>query len=263
MLLSILNIATIQAKCFSNSNQAILKSGGTIYSDNGMYFLTIAASDGNLILYDLYKPAGNRAIWNAGIHLKSPDNETLQFYNGVLSRWGIESYWDKWSGEHKVSNERWYSHLYNNSSGGSVFCIQNDGNLVVYKGSKVLWASNSEQKFYHFMPVGVGSVNISACGTSTTQSSFEQGWLDNACSQNTEKDNVIVTFSGTSNRCYLTYKDKTLMADKCDNDSVVIKTKGDKFLFLCQQKSPGDQSCSWVTTQKLSATTMLSSSLYN
>ncbi|WP_119344683.1 hypothetical protein [Facilibium subflavum] len=132
--------------------------------------------------------------------------------------------------------------------------------------SGVITITLSDNFFDHeLVGIGIGALEVKACGSSSqyyANSSSSRHWSD-PCGSNQDKNNVVVSFSGHMGRCYLTRKNGgKLTVGKCDNNSIVMKVKGNNILFLCQQKSPGDESCSWVEKSQLTTSHMLSYNLY-
>ncbi|GAW52461.1 hypothetical protein PD653_4558 [Nocardioides sp. PD653] len=101
-----------------------LDVGQWLRSSNGAYTL-VMQSDANLVLYH-----GSRAIWASGTngrpvhHLKLHDN-------GCMALIDSSGNW-LWRPSPDPCNK-----------GGDHLAVQNDGNLVLYAGSRAVWASNT------------------------------------------------------------------------------------------------------------------------
>lgn len=103
-----------------------LPPGGKIYSDNGKYFLTLQASDGNLVLY---RTVGSAPVWSnysyGGVKVVVQHDLNFVVYkaaNGVA----------------------WATYTQKNvSDQGAYLTVENTGYLSLHSGdSRVLWNSN-------------------------------------------------------------------------------------------------------------------------
>nr|WKF56047.1 hypothetical protein HUO10_000491 [Paraburkholderia busanensis] len=154
-----------------------LPLGGTVYSDNGQYVLTLQASDGNLVLYSATGP-----IWQAQSNGKGvtravmqPDGNFVLYtsanqpifvintgrpnsYLNVQNDGNIVFYWDRpvWTSNTSDPNTMQTNQarvLYANTKivAGSSYTVgqyflilQADGNFVLYKNGSPIWYTNTQ-----------------------------------------------------------------------------------------------------------------------
>jgi hypothetical protein len=98
--------------------------GQWLQSSNGAYRL-VMQSDANLVLYH-----GSRAIWASGTNGKAVHHLKLHD-NGCLALIDARGNW-LWRPSPDPCNK-----------GGDRLVVQSDGNLVLYAGSRAVWASNT------------------------------------------------------------------------------------------------------------------------
>jgi hypothetical protein len=118
--LSLLCLASFSSQSAILSSEERLMPGGSIFSDNGQYRLTLQ-SDGNLVMYR----NDNAVTWHSHTSGRQVSYASMQADgNFVLYDASAQAVWNS-----RTSNNP-----------GAVLSIQDDGNLVIYK-PQAIWAT--------------------------------------------------------------------------------------------------------------------------